>query len=211
MTILPTTRWWWVRHAPAIRHGGAIYGNSEVECDTSDGASFRGLAQRLPARALWVTSHLSRAKKTAAAIFDGGAETATPLIEEGLAEQDFGDWQGRTHDELARENTPGYQKQFWLAPARYAPPGGESFTDVIVRVGVVIERLTEAHKGRDIVAVAHGGTIRAALAVALGVEIDSDACLNFSIENLSITRIDHIPGPGAGGNWAIVTVNQSPT
>ena len=205
-----TTRWWWVRHAPAIRRGGAIYGASEVPCDTSDAPSFGGLAARLPEGALWVTSHLGRAKETAAAIFAGGAPAATPLIEEALGEQDFGDWQGRTHDELARENTPAYHK-FWLAPARHAPHGGESFTDVIVRVGAVIERLTGAHGGRDIIAVAHGGTIRAALAVAFGVEANPDASLNFSVDNLSITRIDHIPGPGAGGNWKIVSVNQSPT
>ncbi len=208
MNNLPTTRWWWVRHAPAIRQGGTIYGNSEVPCDTSDEASFRGLAARLPADALWVTSHLGRAKETAAAIFNGGAAPSTPLIEEGLGEQCFGEWQGRTHDELAREHTPAYHK-FWLAPARHAPPGGESFTDVIVRAGAVIERLTEAHGGRDIVAVAHGGTIRAALAVALGIDANPDASLGFTVDNLSITRIDHIPGPGAGGNWKIVSVNQS--
>ena len=205
-----TTRWWWVRHAPAIRHDGVIYGNGEVPCDTSDEAIFRGLAARLPADALWVTSHLGRARETAAAIFEGGAAPSTPLVEEGLGEQNFGDWQGRTHDELARENTPAYHK-FWLAPARHVPPGGESFTDVIVRTGAVIKRLTEAYGGRDIVAVAHGGSIRAALAVALGIEANADASLGFTVDNLSITRIDHIPGPGAGGNWKIVSVNQSPT
>ncbi len=85
MTILPTTRWWWVRHAPVIHHGGAIYGNSEVECDTSDAASFRGLAQRLPANALWVTSHLSRARKTAAAIIIDGAEASETGLVGGVA------------------------------------------------------------------------------------------------------------------------------
>ena len=210
MTNPPTTRWWWVRHAPAIRHGGAIYGNSEVACDTSDETSFRGLAARLPEDALWLTSHLGRARETATAIVAGGAKAPTPLVEEDLEEQCFGDWQGQTHADLERENTPAYHK-FWLAPARHAPPGGESFTDVMVRVGAVIERLTEAYGGRDIVAVAHGGTIRAALAVALGVDANADASLCFSVDNLSITRIDHIPGPGAGGNWKIVSVNQSPT
>ncbi len=209
MNDLSTTRWWWVRHAPAMRRGGAIYGNSEVPCDTSDDVSFKGLAARLPDHALWVTSHLGRARETAAAIVAGGAKAPAPLVEEGLAEQNFGDWQGRTHEELARENTPAYHK-FWLAPARHAPPGGESFTDVMVRVGAVIERLSEAHGGRDIVAVAHGGSIRAALAVAFGVEANADASLCFTIDNLSITRIDHVPGPGAGGNWRIVSVNQSP-
>jgi alpha-ribazole phosphatase len=198
-----------VRHAPVIRPDGAIYGNTDVQCDTSDQASFQGLSARLPEGALWVTSHLSRAKDTASAIFEGGVAPTTPLVEDDLGEQDFGDWIGQSHDELARENTPAYHK-FWLAPARHAPPGGESFTDVMVRVGAVIERLTEAHGGRDIVAVAHGGTIRAALALALGTEANADAGLCFTVDNLSITRIDHVPGPGAGGNWRIVSVNQSP-
>ncbi|MFP6730297.1 MAG: histidine phosphatase family protein [Alphaproteobacteria bacterium] len=209
MTDLPTTRWWWVRHAPAFCIGGAIYGSSDVECDTSDDLSFRGLAARLPEDALWVTSHLTRTRETAAAIFDGGAASTTPLIEKGLGEQCFGEWQGQTHDDLARENTPAYHK-FWLAPARHVPPGGESFTDVMVRVDAVIKRLTEAHAGRDIVAVAHGGSIRAALALALGVDANADAGLCFTVDNLSITQIDHVPGPGAGGNWRIVSVNQSP-
>ena len=55
------------------------------------------------------------------------------------------------------------------------------------------------------------GWRRAALAVALGIDANPDASLCFSVDNLSITRIDHIPGPGAGGNWKIVSVNQSPT
>ena len=204
----PITRWWWVRHAPVINHGGAIYGASEVDCDTSDEVSFRALAARLPEGALWLTSRLGRARQTAAALIEAGAAASAPLIEEDLGEQCFGDWQGRSHAELARENTPAYHK-FWLAPARHAPPGGESFNDVIARVGPVIERHTKAHGGRDIVAVVHGGTIRAALAVAFGVEANPDASLCFSVDNLSITRIHHIPGPGAGGNWQIHSVNLS--
>ena len=210
MSGAATTRWWWVRHAPAMRRGGAIYGNSEVPCDTSDREAFRALARRLPDGAVWVTSHLGRARETAAAIADGGASASAPLVEPDLGEQDFGDWQGRTHGELARENTPAYHK-FWLAPARHAPPGGESFVAVVARVRAVVERLTEAHARRDIIAVAHGGSIRAALAVALGPDgAAPDAALGFAVDNLSITRLDHVPGPGAGGDWCIITVNRSP-
>ena len=201
------TRWWWVRHAPAIRKGGAIYGNSEVPCDTSDTDAFRWLARRLPGDAVWVTSHLGRAKQTAAAIVNGGADAPEPLVEPGLGEQDFGDWQGRTFEEVERDESIIYHK-FWLAPARQAPPGGESFVEMIERVGAVVARLTEAHAGRDIVAVAHGGTIRAALAIAL--DITPDSALAFQAENLSLTRLDHVAGPGEGGDWRIVTVNTLP-
>ena len=199
-----TTRWWWIRHAPVIGHEGRIYGNSEVACDTSDAAAFGALAGRLPDRAVWVTSHLGRARETAAAPVDGGAAPVEPSIERDLAEQDFGDWQGRTYAELERAGDAVYHK-FWLTPADHAPPGGESFAAVIERVRPVVERLTAAHAGRDIVAVAHGGSIRAALALALG--LDAEAALAFRIEHLSLTRIDHVAGPGPGGDWRVGPVN----
>ncbi len=202
-----TTRWWWVRHAPVVSMDGKAYGNSEVDCDVSDSAAFRALAMRVPAGAQWVTSHLSRAKLTAAAIAEAGGYAIEPLVEPDLAEQDFGDWQGRTWAEIERSGARVYHK-FWAAPADHAPPGGESFVNVVARVGAVVERLTTAHAGRDTVAVAHGGTIRAALAIALGIEID--AALAFSTANLAITRLDHVPGPGPGGDWRVAWVNHPP-
>ncbi len=200
-----TTRWWWVRHAPVIGHDGVVYGNSEVSCDTSDTATFGALAARLPEGAVWVASNLSRTQKTAqalAAAFDG---VAPLLVEPALAEQNFGDWHGRSYADLKRSGEVAYH-EFWLAPAHHVPPGGESFAHVIERVAGAVARLTDTHAGRDIVAVAHGGSIRAALAVALGLEPDS--ALAFQLGNLSLTRIDHVTGPGPGGNWRIVGVNQ---
>ena len=66
----------------------------------------------------------------------------------------------------------------------------------------------DANRGRDVIAVAHGGTIRAALGLALGLE--PEACLAFTMENCSVTRIDHIDGPGMGHGWRVVTVNRPP-
>ena len=68
--------------------------------------------------------------------------------------------------------------------------------------------MLDANRGRDIIAVAHGGTIRAALGLALG--LDPEACLAFTMENCSVTRIDHIDGPGMGHGWRVVTVNRPP-
>ncbi len=200
-----TTRWWWLRHAPVINQGGVIYGNSEVGCDVSDAAAFRALAARLPEGAVWLTSHLGRAVKTAAALaaaLDGGAPER--LVEPDLAEQDFGAWQGRTLAEVKNAGEAVHEK-FWLAAAHHAPPGGESFAAVVERVAGAVERLTRTHAGCDIVAVAHGGTIRAALALALAV--DPSAALTFHVDTLSLTRIDHIADGGQGGGWRVVGVN----
>jgi len=79
---------------------------------------------------------------------------------------------------------------------------------VMDRVAAALRRLTAVHAGRDIVCVAHGGSIRAALAMALG--LDPEAALAFSIETLSLTRIDHIDGPGAGHGWRVGMVNLPP-
>lgn len=66
-------RWWWVRHAPVVGHRGELNGQRDVPCDTSDSRAFAALAAVLPADAVWVTSHLSRARDTAAAILSARA------------------------------------------------------------------------------------------------------------------------------------------
>jgi alpha-ribazole phosphatase len=207
-----TTHIWWVRHAPVV-HGGRIYGQTNLSCDCSDTAVFSGLAEKLPRGAVWVTSNLRRTHETAAAIIRAGLPGPQTIpgpdsIElPDLAEQHFGEWQGLTYEEL-EESRAGEFHRFWHAPAHETPPGGESFMAVIARVSAAIHRLVEAHQGRDIIAVAHGGTIRAALALALGLA--PEAALAFTIENCSITRLDRIDGPGMGHGWRIVTVNRPP-
>lgn len=207
-----STRFWWVRHAP-VPHGGRIYGQTDLSCDFSDKAVFAGLAEHLPQGAVWVTSTLRRTHETAAAIVRAGL--AGPDLIPGpeaialadLAEQNFGEWQGLTYEELRRSRAGEFHR-FWHAPAHLAAPGGESFVTMMGRVARVIEGLVVEHPGRDIIAVAHGGTIRAALALALGLE--PEAALAFTIENCSLTRIDHIDGPGQGHGWRVVTVNRPP-
>ncbi len=201
------TRWWWVRHAPVTATGGRIYGQSDPPCDTGDGATFRALAAMLPAHAVLVTSNLQRTAQTADAIAAAGLDLPPPIAESAMAEQNFGDWQGRTpadvYDEL------GVRHAFWLMPAHSRPPGGETFAELMDRVRGAILRLTHDHRGRDIICVAHGGTIRAALGIALG--LDPERALTFSIDNCSLTRIDHFDGQtdDPHGHWAVVRANQS--
>ncbi len=203
-------RWWWVRHAPVTTHNGKIYGQKDVPCDTSDTAAFAGLAAKLPHGAVWVTSHLRRTIDTAASIVEAGAPYRQPLVERDFAEQSFGDWQDHSWDDLDKLY-PAEYRTFWKNPGRNAPPGGESLADLITRTGDAIERINAAHDGRDIIAVTHGGTIRAALAVALGMEpIDA---MSFTIDNLSLTRIDYFRGGlfnGKGRSWRVDGVNMPP-
>ena len=106
-----------------------------------------------------------------------------------LAEQHLGEWQGQERKAFYAARKVGTHT-LWFAPADERPPGGESFADLVDRVAPAIERLNAEHRGTDIVAVTHGGTIRAALAWHWGST--PQAALAFSVENCSLTRIDHL-------------------
>lgn len=189
-----TTRWWWLRHAPVA--GGGITGRLDVPCDVSDRAAFAALAKRLPAGAVLVESGLGRCRATAEALRGAGLDLPPPLIEPELVEQDFGIWQGRSWSEI---DAPA----FWADPAGTAPPGGESFARVVARVAGAVKRLTAAHAGRDVIAIAHAGSIRAAVTVAL--DLTPAAALRLAVEPLSLTRLDHV-----GDAWRVVALNREP-
>ena len=199
------TRWWWVRHAPVTDHGGRLYGRTDVPANTSERARFDALARALPQGAVWLTSNLLRTWQTADAIAEAGHAMPERIVEADLDEQDFGAWHGLTWSEVASERGHALAHKFWVAPAHITPPDGESFVTVMERVAAAVDRRTARHAGADIVAVAHGGSIRAALALALG--LDPERALAFSIDNLSITRIDHVDGPARGGAWRVAAIN----
>jgi broad specificity phosphatase PhoE len=204
------TRWWWVRHAP-VPDGGFIYGQRDLDCDCGDAEVFATLARELPADAVWLTSNLVRTRQTAAAILAAAAGGRHGAIEPqavpDLAEQHLGEWQGLERRAFYESRRIGTHT-LWFAAADERPPGGESFADLTARVFPAIERANGEHGGRDIVAVTHGGTIRAALALALAVPLQT--ALAFTVENCSLTRLDHLATDDGPGMWRVVAVNHRP-
>ena len=199
------TRWWWVRHAPVTANDGRIYGQKDLPADCSDDGAFATLAKILPSGAVLATSDLQRTTQTADAITTAGLDLPKAIVEPAFREQCFGDWQGMRYDEFASLRDD-LAHRHWLSPAFERPPLGESFADVIARVVPAVIRMTATYAGRDVVAVAHGGTIRAAAALALG--LDPEAVLALSIDNLSLTRLDHIDDDGNGAAWRVVAINR---
>ena len=197
------TRWWWIRHAPVIDDNGCFYGQMDLAANTGDAAAHRALAEALPPNAVWVSSHLRRARQTAAAIGEAGYPLPEVAQHRDLAEQHFGDWQGRPR-------APFYEKYggfrgFWMSVLDKAPPNGESFSDLRIRVGAAVDRLSAEHRERDIVAVAHGGTIRAALVGTL--DLPSQTALSLTIGNSSLTQIDLVEEPGRDAHWVLNLLN----
>ena len=192
------TRFWWVRHARVPEVADRMYGNLDVDCETTDAARFAGVAARLPANAIWATSPLKRTRQTAEALVAAGAPAPRAWLEPDpdVAELDFGDFNGMAHTELFAMRKDPFLGFWPLSPHEQAP-NGESFTMRVDRVRRFVETMQRERAGQDVVCVAHRGTILAALQIAL--ELPLTTSVAFDIGNVSLTRLVHHADVPEGG------------
>ena len=199
------TRWWWIRHAPIRDAAGRVTGQLDLDADCSDLERLAGVAAILPANAAWLVSPLRRARQTLDSLqLAADAKASGFAIERDISEQDFGDWQGRTYADLEATDADAYKK-FWIAPGTTRPPGGESFADVMMRVARAVERRSQEHPDANVIAIGHGGSIRAAVAQALG--LGPARTLQLQVDSLSLTRLDRIADQ-SGVSWSIGCINR---
>jgi broad specificity phosphatase PhoE len=112
---------------------------------------------------LVLTSPLLRARQTASAVADA---VGVPLAEDvDLAETDFGSWEGLSFGEVMARWPD--EMAAWMADADAAPPGGESFAAVAVRVDAALDRLVAAYQGQTVVVVSHVTPIKTIVCRAL--------------------------------------------
>ena len=181
-----------LRHAPALTQG-RVTGRRDVAIAAIDEDQIRRLALEIAPIDHLISSPARRCLETARRLI-GHME---PKCEACLWEQDFGDWEGLCYTQLPDIGTLRADDL-----AHHCPPRGESFADVCVRVRPVICGLANG-VGRRIAVIAHAGSNRAALAVALG--ISPGAALGFEIAPLSHTMIRAM----ADGSFAVAYVNRT--
>src|SRR5271169_3445039 len=168
--------------------------SKDLGCDTSDRVVFAAVGKILPREAVWVASTLKRTHQTADAIWAAGFPRPAAMAHEAsFAEQHLGEWQGMNRAAFLASRPLG---SHWFAEIGEPAPGGESFMDLYHRVCGAIDRITREHAGEDVIAVGHGGTIKAAVGLALGGQPDKG--LAFDIDNCSVTRLDHFASTGRG-------------
>lgn len=164
-----------------VRHGETIANRSFRYIGSSDEPlSEHGLVQAqqlaealavLPVRAVY-SSPLQRAYRTAMPIAERHGLEAQRL--DGLREMSFGTWEGLTRAEvLARSEEDARHLQAWERDATVAPPGGESFAGMQLRVLEMVERLAEEHPDQTIALVSHVGPIKVLLSEAMGAPLAS--------------------------------------
>ncbi len=196
------TTFWWVRHAPVVGYDGRRYGSLDVDCDVSDEVSFRTLRSLLPDSAVIATSGLLRACKTADTIIAQGLHPLERLADSDLGEQNFGEWQGLSHQEVHLATCAADARHpHWVVAPDHVPPGGESFMEMADRVVQASDRLLRDHTGHDVVVVSHGGPIRAICARDPGWNLERALALH--IQNLSVTRIEGSMDTNNVSSWKV--------
>ena len=156
-----------------LRHGQTplsterrFAGVGDIELTETGVGQAKLAGERLAARggvAVIVTSPLRRAQQTAAEV---AAATGAPVVtDDDLRETDFGQWEGLTFAE-AQQRWPD-EVTAWLSDPEVAPPGGESFASVGVRVRAGLARLLDQYAEKTVVVVSHVTPIKMLLTEAL--------------------------------------------
>ena len=203
-----------------VRHGettwnreGRYQGRTDIPLSETGHTQVRALGDRLQSipLVLAVSSPLSRARATAAAILAGrrgGAHSARGSsleleLDAGLLEISHGGWEGQLASEVARDHAEMFG--VWrTAPGRdaLAGPGAETLGDVEARAWPVFERLA-ARLGPDDTGLiaAHDAVNRVLLCRILGLPLDqvwkfrqAPATLNVlsgpSLSELQVVRLN---------------------
>ncbi|HEY0696966.1 MAG TPA: histidine phosphatase family protein, partial [Micromonospora sp.] len=194
-----------VRHGETERTAQRRYsGRADVPLSARGLEQARATAARVaalvPAAAAVVASPLSRCTATAEAI--AGALGGRPVItEDNLIECDFGDWEGLTFAEV-RERWPR-ELDAWLGSVAVAPPGGESFAKVTMRVRRATAGLLAAYPGQSVVVVSHVSPLKIMLRDALAA---GDAFLHrLYLDPAGVSVLDTWPD----GGIAVRSVNDT--
>lgn len=155
-----------------------------------------------------VTSPVRRTRESAAVLADVlGLEVE---VEEGLAEMEFGAWDGLSFAEVRVQHPDDLEA--WLGSVDVAAGGhGESLRTVEERVLSGRDRLLSAYAGQTVVAVSHVTPIKTLVADALGAPLDS--LYRMELSPASVTVVGYYPET-PGGRPALASLrlfNGRPT
>lgn len=181
------TTFFLIRHASCSGLGQTLWGRTTGICLNEKG---RLEAQRLADRFKGITlqavysSPLERALETAEAI----ARSMRLEVEKNSAlnEIDFGEWTGKTFDELSSDER---WRRFNTNRSMTTIPGGESFLQVQSRVVTELERLALQHPGAAVAIVSHADVIKAAVGYFAATPIDLLQRIEISPCSVSVVAV----------------------
>jgi broad specificity phosphatase PhoE len=160
-------------------------GNADPPLNERGRAQARALAETLAGEAIDAvySSPLRRAFETAEIV---AGRLGLPIDSlTGLREVDVGSWSGLTRADVRGTYPEGYER--WLD---YRPgwEDGETYEAMGERVAAALRVLANRHPTDVVLAVTHGGPIRAANALAAGVPYGEARRVGAAVDNCTLCR-----------------------
>ena len=194
-----------VRHGETELTASKRYsGRGDVPLSERGAAQIRAgavrVAQMAPTVAAVVSSPLARCRASAA-ILAQSLGNPPVTFDDDLIECDFGAWEGLTFAEV-RERWPA-ELDRWLGSPAQAPPDGESFRAVGLRVRRAVARLRDGYPNQSVLVVSHVSPIKLLLRDALAA---GDAFLHrLYLDPAGLSIVDLWPD----GGIAVRAVNDT--
>jgi len=160
-----------------VRHGETDWnrdhrwqGHSDTPLNESGRRQALELAATLDPPDRIYTSDLSRAVETAAIL---AARLGSPVVlDQRLRERGFGAWEGLTTPEIEERFAADLAR--WRAGEGAGAADAEAFAAFAERVGSFLDDVLASEAGKEVLVVAHGGTIRVIHALASGLDYVRD-------------------------------------
>ena len=196
-------------HITAVRHGETAWNaitrlQGQLDIDLNDlgrwQAERAGAALADSALQVIYSSDLCRAHHTAQAIArHSGIAPSDIRTHQGLRERSFGQFEGLTYAQVGQLHPADAQRWKQRDPD-WAPPGGESQTEVFARVHAALQAIAAQHAGKHIAIVTHGGVLDVFYRLATGQGIS--AARTWDLGNCAINRLLWTPQALTLVGWA---------
>jgi probable phosphoglycerate mutase len=205
-----------VTHLYLIRHGEAVSNVQPIvggmRGDT--GLTPRGVAQaeRLRDRLastgeiaadVLISSTLPRARETAEII---APALGLPIIwDDDVQEMRPGVADGMSLDEFrAKFGIPSTERE----PFRPLAPGGENWSQFMLRVATALDRIARQHRDKAVVIVCHGGVVEGSFVYFFCLNSLTGLPVYFNTHNTSITHWTHVSPGDPSAPWRLMRYND---
>ena len=177
-----------VRHGETDwNRGRRFQGHADIPLNAAGLAQVRDLAERLVGETFSAayTSPLRRAGESAELLAGRLGVEVRPC--DALKEVDVGSWSGLTVPEVESRFPEGYAR--WVDWRCAGWEDGETYDELGRRVVRGLLEIARRHSGTQVLAVTHGGPIRAAAAAALRLQLHEVPAALGSVGNCATLRI----------------------
>lgn len=132
------------------------------------------------------SSPIERALSTANII--KGEKNIEVITNDGLMEMCFGDYEGRVTDEVKNENPNWDINLIMKGNTTLVAPNGENLEEVRHRVAKAMDKIIEENRGKIILIVAHGITLKALMYYFKDEEVNSEVMGQATLTKINVDQ-----------------------